>query len=308
MKPCELCPRKCRVDRVNRFGFCGASEKLRVALVSLHRWEEPCLVGANGAGTIFFSHCNLRCVYCQNFSISQENFGADISIERLAEIFLEQQIRGAANIELVTPTHYTEQICAAIDIAKSYGLALPIVWNSNAYETPETLELLRGRVDVFMPDIKYFDDEAAKKFSAAPNYFSIATAAVSKMFELTGAAQIVNGQMIRGVLVRHLVLPNFRRDAMRIVDWLYATFGDKIFISLMNQYTPLHKACEYKKISRPLTTFEYKSVVEHAAELGVKNCFVQIGKTTDDISIHSQFIPNFDLSGVHVFQSMHHIR
>lgn len=307
MKPCELCPRKCRVDRVNRFGFCGAGEKLRVALVSLHRWEEPCLVGANGAGTIFFSHCNLRCVYCQNFSISQENFGADISIERLAEIFLEQQIRGAANIELVTPTHYTEQICAAIDIAKSYGLALPIVWNSNAYETPETLELLRGRVDVFMPDIKYFDDEAAKKFSAAPNYFSIATAAVSKMFELTGAAQIVNGQMIRGVLVRHLVLPNFRRDAMRIVDWLYATFGDKIFISLMNQYTPLHKACEYKKISRPLTTFEYKSVVEHAAELGVKNCFVQIGKTTDDISIHSQFIPNFDLSGVHVFQSMHHI-
>ena len=293
MQPCELCPRRCRVDRVNRFGFCGAGENLRVALVSLHKWEEPCLVGENGAGTIFFAHCNLRCVYCQNFSISQKNFGADISIERLAEIFIEQQNRGAANVELVTPTHYTEQICAAIDLAKKRGLSLPIVWNSNAYETPETLEMLRGRVDVFLPDVKYFDDDAAKNFSSAPNYFATASVAVKKMFELVGAAQIVNGRMIRGVIVRHLVLPNFRRDAMKIVDWLYSTFGDEIFISLMNQYTPLHKACNYKKISRLLTTFEYQSVVEHAAELGIKNCFVQIGKTSD-----AKFIPNFNLDGV----------
>ena len=293
MKPCELCPRRCRVDRVNRLGFCGADENLRVALVSLHKWEEPCLVGKFGAGTIFFAHCNLRCVYCQNFSISHGGFGAEVSIERLAEIFIEQQNRGAANVELVTPTHYTEKICAAIDIAKRRGLTLPIVWNSNAYENLETLELLRGRVDIFLPDLKYVDDDAAKKFSAAPNYFAVATAAIGKMFELVGAAQIEGGQMIRGMIVRHLILPNFRRDAMKIVDRLHETFGDEIFISLMNQYTPLYLANEHKKISRTLTTFEYQSVVEHATNIGVKNCFIQIGKTAD-----AKFIPNFDLDGV----------
>jgi putative pyruvate formate lyase activating enzyme len=296
MNPCELCPRRCRVDRVNRLGFCGAGEKLRVALVSLHRWEEPCLVGEFGAGTIFFANCNLRCVYCQNFSISHEGFGAEISIERLAEIFLEQQRRGAANVELVTPTHYTDKICAAIDIAKTHGLTLPIVWNSNAYENIETLEMLRGRVDIFLPDVKYFDDVAAENFSVAPNYFAVASAAVSKMFELVGAAQFDDDKMICGVIVRHLVLPNFRRDAMRIVDWLYKNFGDEIFISLMNQYTPLYRAAEFKKINRLLTTFEYNSVVEHAVDIGVKNCFVQIGKTAD-----IKFIPNFNLDNVNRF-------
>ena len=293
MKPCELCPRFCRVDRVNHLGFCGAGENLRVALVSLHKWEEPCLVGQNGAGTIFFSHCNLKCVYCQNFLISHKNYGAEISIERLAEIFIEQQQRGAANIELVTPTHYTEKICAAIDIAKASGLKLPIVWNSNAYENISTLELLRGRVDIFLPDLKYFDDETAKTFSAAPNYFSTAAAAIKKMFELVGAAQIKEGLLVRGVIVRHLILPNFRRDAIKIVDWLYENFGNEIFISLMNQYTPIFHAADFKKINRKITTFEYNSVVEHAAKLGIKNCFVQIGKTADE-----KFIPNFNLAGI----------
>lgn len=293
MKLCEMCPRRCRVDRVNRLGYCGASEDLQIALVSLHKWEEPCLVGERGAGTIFFSHCNLRCVYCQNYSISQEGFGAKVSIERLAEIFIEQQERGAANVELVTPTHYTEQICAAIDIAKERGLTLPIVWNSNAYENLETLENLRGRVDIFLPDLKYFNDEPARTFSNAPNYFAIASAAIVKMFELVGSAQIDGGLMTRGVIVRHLVLPNYRRDAMKIIDWLYETFGDKIFISLMNQYTPIFRADEFKKISRTLTTFEYQSVVEHANNIGIKNCFIQIGKTAD-----KNFIPNFNLDGV----------
>lgn len=296
MKLCEMCPRRCRVDRVNRLGYCGASEDLRIALVSLHKWEEPCLVGANGAGTIFFSHCNLRCVYCQNYSISHEGFGAAVSIERLAEIFLEQQQRGAANVELVTPTHYTEQICAALDIAKERGLTLPVVWNSNAYENIETLEHLRGHVDIFLPDLKYFDDESARIFSNAPNYFAVATAAISKMFELVGSAQIEGGLMTRGVIVRHLVLPNYRRDAIKLIDWLHATFGDKIFISLMNQYTPVYRAGEHKKISRPLTTFEYQSVVEHAASIGIVNCFIQVGKTAD-----KSFIPNFNLDGVNQF-------
>ena len=296
MKACEMCPRRCRVDRVNRLGYCGADENVRVALVSLHEWEEPCLVGERGAGTIFFAHCNLRCVYCQNFAISHEGFGAAVSIERLAEIFIEQQNRGAANVELVTPTHYTEQICAAIDIAKERGLTLPIVWNSNAYERVETLERLRGRVDIFLPDLKYCDDEAARNFSDAPNYFAVAQAAIGKMFELAGSAQIDGGLMTRGVIVRHLVLPNHRRDAMKIIDWLYKKFGDAIFISLMNQYTPVHRAGEHKKISRPLTTFEYDSVVEHAASIGVVNCFVQTGKTAD-----VKFIPNFNLDNVNRF-------
>lgn len=293
MRPCQMCPRRCLVDRVNRLGYCGAGEKLRIALVSLHEWEEPCLVGERGAGTIFFSHCNLRCVYCQNFLISHEGFGKEISIERLAEIFIEQQERGAANVELVTPTHYTEQICAAIDLAKERGLTLPIVWNSNAYERLETLEHLRGRVDIFLPDLKYIDDEAARIFSNAPNYFDVACAALGKMFELVGSAQIRGGLMRRGVLVRHLVLPNYRRDAMKIIDWLRENFGDKIFISLMNQYTPVFRAGEFKKISRALTTFEYQSVVKHAVNIGIKNCFVQAGKTAD-----AKFIPNFNLDNV----------
>ena len=293
MRTCELCPRRCRVDRVNNLGFCGAGENLRIALVSLHKWEEPCLVGENGAGTIFFAHCNLKCVYCQNFSISQGGYGTEITVERLAKIFIEQQNRGAANIELVTPTHYADKICAAIDIAKERGLTLPIVWNSNAYENISTLELLRGRVDIFLPDLKYFDDEPAKTFSNAPNYFAVATAAIKKMFELVGSAKFDGDKMIRGVIVRHLILPNFRRDSIKIVDWLYKTFGDEIFISLMNQYTPIFRAGEFKKINRALTTFEYKSVVDYAAELGVKNCFIQIGKTAD-----KNFIPNFNLEGV----------
>ncbi len=293
---CEMCPRRCRVDRVNRLGFCGAGENLRVALVSLHKWEEPCLIGANGAGTIFFSHCNLRCVYCQNFSISHGGFGAEVSIERLAEIFIEQQNRGAANVELVTPTHYSDKICAAIDIAKERGLMLPIVWNSNAYENLETLENLRGRVDIFLPDLKYFDDEPAKIFSNAPNYFAVATAAIKKMFELVGTPKFDGNKMTRGVIVRHLILPNHRHDAIKIIDWLYETFGDEIFISLMNQYTPIFRADEFKKISRALTTFEYQSVVEHAVNTGIKNCFIQVGKTAD-----KNFIPNFNLDNVNRF-------
>lgn len=294
LKNCQLCPRRCHVDRTETFGFCGASDKIRVALVSLHKWEEPCLVGENGAGTIFFSHCNLKCVYCQNFRISHGGYGEEISIERLAEIFLEQQERGAANIELVTPTHYVPQICLALDLAKTRGLKLPVVYNTSAYENLSTLELLRERVDIFLPDLKYFSDETAVTFSNAPNYFAVAAAAIRKMFELVGAAKFsATGNMTRGVIVRHLILPNFRRDSIKILDWLYENFGDRIFISLMNQYTPVFRAGEYKKISRRLTTFEYDSVVKHAVEIGVENCYIQTGRTAEE-----KFIPRFDGSGV----------
>ena len=291
LESCELCPRRCKVNRKKSVGFCGASEKICAALVSLHKWEEPCLVGENGAGTIFFSHCNLKCVFCQNFKISHEGFGKEISVERLAEIFIEQQNRGAANVELVTPTQYVPQICAAIDIAKNSGLKIPVVYNSNAYENLETLNLLKNRVDIFLPDLKYFDDEIAIQYSNAPNYFEVATAAISKMVEITGRIKFNDDNLLnRGVIVRHLVLPNHRHDSMKIIEWLHKTFGDDIYISLMNQYTPMFKSAQYKKLNRKLTTFEYDSVVNFAVELGVKNCFIQIGKTASE-----SFVPNFNL-------------
>ncbi len=287
---CKLCPRRCGIAGTKKKGFCGAGEKIRIALVSLHKWEEPCLVGEKGAGTVFFSHCNLKCVFCQNFEISSGGRGKDFSVEELAEIFLRQQEIGAANIELVTPTHYVPQICRALDLAKKSGLNLPIVYNSNAYENPETIDLLKNRVDVFLPDLKYFDNRLAETFSNAPNYFEIAFAAIKKMFELVGEPEFdEGGKMIKGVIVRHLILPNCRKDSIEIVSRLYETFGDKIYLSLMNQYTPVFRAGEFKKINRRLTTFEYDSVVNHALKIGVKNCFVQVGKTADE-----KFIPKWD--------------
>jgi len=294
LKSCELCPRRCKVDRTKKLGFCGANDKIKIALVSLHKWEEPCLIGENGAGTIFFSNCNLRCCFCQNHKISQEGAGVEVDIERLAKIFLEQQDRGAVNIDLVTPTHYVLQIIKALDIAKSKGLKLPIVYNSNGYENLETIELLRNYVDIFLPDLKYFDDETAIKYSAAPNYFKIAAAAIKKMFELVGELKFDrNGQLKRGMIVRHLILPNYRRESMKIVEWLYKNFSDDIYISLMNQYTPMFKANQYKKLNRRLTTFEYDSVINYALELGIKNCYMQVGKTASE-----NFVPEFDCSNV----------
>ena len=294
LKNCKLCPRNCGVDRFKQVGFCGASDKVKIALVSLHQWEEPCLIGESGAGTIFFSNCNLRCCFCQNHQISQGNFGIEVDINRLAEIFLEQQERGAANIDLVTPTHYVPQIIKALDIAKSRNLNIPVVYNSNSYENVETIELLRGYVDIFLPDLKYFDGDTAVKYSSAPNYFDTASKAIAKMFELVGSNEFdSNGLMKRGLIVRHLILPNHRRDSMKIVEWLYKTFGDSIYISLMNQYTPMFNAAKFKELNRRLTTFEYDSVVNYAVELGINNCYIQIGKTAS-----KEFIPNFDLSGI----------
>ena len=291
---CKLCPRNCGVDRFNHVGFCGASDNVKIALVSLHQWEEPCLVGENGAGTVFFSHCSLRCCFCQNHQISQEGYGTEVDISRLAEIFLEQQERGAANIDLVTPTHYVPQIIKALDIAKSSNLHIPVVYNSNGYENIETIELLRGHVDIFLPDLKYFDNEVAVKYSSAPRYFETASKAITKMFELVGSMEFESsGLMRRGIIVRHLIIPNHRRDSMKIVEWLYKNFGDSIYISLMNQYTPMFRAAKFKELNRRLTTFEYNSVVNYAVELGVKNCYIQVGKTAS-----KKFVPNFNLDGV----------
>lgn len=290
---CELCPRKCGVDRSKALGYCRAPSTVRLGLVSLHQWEEPCLVGPRGAGTIFFSHCTMRCVFCQNHAISADGFGVEVSIERLAQIFIEQQSRGASNVELVTPTHYAPQIIDAVSIARARGLSIPVVWNSNGYERVSTIDRLKNVVDVYLPDLKYFDNQAAVEISDAPNYFRHASRAIEAMFAQVGTPIFDGDRMIRGVIVRHLILPNRRRDSIKIIDWLHQNFGDDIYISLMNQYTPMFRAEFFPKLNRRLTTFEYQSVVDHALDIGVKNCFIQVGRTAS-----TEFVPTFDGNGV----------
>ena len=292
---CRLCPRDCRVDRLRgQTGFCGAGRRARVALVSLHPWEEPCIAGAQGAGTVFFSYCSLRCVFCQNHEISSAGQGIEVTEERLAEIFWEQQERGAATLDLVTPTHYVPQILAALQLARQRGFSLPVVYNSGAYENAAMIESLRGQVDVFLPDLKYMDEESARRYSQAPDYFAVASAVIRRMVDIAGEPVLdAQGILRRGVLVRHLILPGHRWESMRIVDWLWQNFGNRIYLSLMNQFTPMYQAADYPEINRRLTTFEYDSVVDHAAALGITHCYIQEGRTAS-----TKFVPHFDGSGV----------
>ena len=291
---CTLCPRRCHADRRSAGGFCGAGERAKVALVSLHPWEEPCLVGEKGAGTVFFSHCSLRCCYCQNYEISHEGNGVEVSEERLAGIFLEQQERGAAVLDLVTPTHYAPQILSALDMAKKGGLHLPVVWNSSGYETVETVDALRGYVDIFLTDLKYKDPETAGDYSAAPDYFHVASAAIRRMVGQVGPVVMDGaGGMRRGVLVRHLVLPGCHHESMELLDWLWQEFGDGIQISLMSQYTPMYQAAGHKNLGRRLTTFEYESVADHARRLGITRCYIQERRAASE-----EYVPKFDGTGV----------
>lgn len=291
---CTLCPRRCGADRRQAAGFCGAGGKARVALVSLHPWEEPCLTGKRGAGTVFFAGCSLRCCFCQNHEISQGGKGEEVEDSRLAEIFLEQQQRGAATLDLVTPTHYVPQIIHALDLARAQGFALPVVYNSSAYDSVETIEVLRGYVDIFLPDLKYVDADSAAEYSAAPDYFAAASAAIRRMAEIAGPAVFADdGRMIRGVIIRHLVLPGHRHESMRALDWIWQEFGDTVQISLMNQYTPMYRAAEHKGMNRRLTTFEYESVVAHAVKIGITRCYIQEGKTAS-----AEYVPDFDGTGV----------
>lgn len=290
LRSCDVCPRRCGVDRMNgQKGYCGAGNLVRVALVSLHRWEEPCLTGAHGAGAVFFSYCNMKCIFCQNYGISHQGQGIDVSVARLSNIFLEQQRRGAASLDLVTPTHYVPQIVAALDLAKTRGFSLPVVYNCGGYELPETIEALRGYVNVFLPDLKYCDNSLALRYSNTPDYFEYASAAVKKMFEIAGPFVMKDGLMTRGVLVRHLILPGHFRDSLRVLDYLWDTFGPDICVSLMNQFTPMPQAARYPEINRRLTAFEYSKVLDHAEELGMENCFIQCGRTSME-----KFIPVFD--------------
>ena len=292
---CRLCPRGCGANRLHDVhGFCGAGRYAHVGLVSLHAWEEPCLAGEKGAGTVFFSGCNMRCAFCQNYEISRENFGIAVTEERLADIFLEQEERGAATLDLVTPTHFAPQIAATLHLAKAQGLSIPVVYNSSAYETVDTIKSLAGLVDIFLPDLKYMAEEAALRYSTAPDYFKTASAAIRCMREIAGRPVFDDtNRMQRGVLVRHLVLPGRRKESMKILDWLWQNFSDTIYISLMNQYTPIGDLSKVPELNRRLTTFEYESVVDHARSLGIENCYIQQGGT-----VSASFVPHFDGRGV----------
>ena len=290
MSGCVLCPRNCRVDRAGgEVGFCGAGEKIRIGRAALHFWEEPSISGECGSGTVFFSGCNLRCVYCQNYKISRGNLGRDITVSELSDIFLDLQGQGAHNINLVTPTHYSVQIAEAIRLAKEKGLRLPVVYNCGGYESVDSLRALSGLIDVYMPDLKYFDDKYAIRYSSAPDYFSAATAAIHEMFSQVGKNQFdENGIMTRGVIVRHMLLPGLMFDSKKILDYLYSTYSNDIYISIMSQYTPTGNVSEYPEINRKITEKYYLALVDYAVSLGIKNAYIQDGEAADE-----SFIPEF---------------
>ncbi|MBQ2302654.1 MAG: radical SAM protein, partial [Oscillospiraceae bacterium] len=287
--------RKCSANRLaGKNGFCGGGKEVKVARAALHFWEEPCISGEEGSGTVFFSGCTMRCVFCQNREISRGEAGKLISIERLAEIFLELQKKGANNINLVTPMHYAPQITAALDIARKNGLFLPIVWNTGGWELPESVEAVKNYADIWLTDFKYFDNSLAEKFSNAKNYFENASASLKKMLEQTGEPVFDDdGMMKKGIIVRHLVLPGHTDDSKKVLRWLWENFGNKIWISIMNQYTPHCSEEKFPELSRKVTDEEYDEVVDFAVSLGIENAFVQDGE-----AVSESFIPPFDLEGV----------
>ena len=288
---CTLCPRECGANRKDgEIGFCGASDKIKIARSSLHFWEEPCISGEVGSGTVFFSHCTLKCVYCQNYNISTKNQGRFVTETELAEYFLDLQKQGALNINLVTPTHYVPQIIEALKIAKEKGLMLPILYNTSGYENPDTLELLRGYVDIFLPDFKYFSSDLAKKYSGAEDYPNVAKKAIAKMFELVGKCEFDDNSIIKkGVIVRHLMLPGQEDDSKNILEYLYKTYGNDIYISIMSQYTPLATLPnEFPELNTKIDMTVYDKLLDFAVNLGIENAFVQ-----EEEAASESFIPEF---------------
>ncbi len=291
---CTLCPRGCNIERGERRGFCGVNDTLKVARAALHFWEEPCISGTEGSGAVFFSGCSLHCVYCQNGEISSGRAGKEITISRLCDIFLELQKKGANNINLVTPSHYAPQIKEALGLAKEKGLHLPVVYNCGGYESTETLRSLEGLIDIYLPDFKYTSRFISKKYSNAPDYFETAKSALCEMVRQIGGSSFdERGIMTRGVIVRHLVLPSHADDSKKVIAYLHKTYGDNIYISIMNQFTP-NVGCEaFPELFCTVTDEEYDEVVNFAVRLGVKNGFIQEGGTANE-----SFIPPFNCEGV----------
>lgn len=288
-------PRMCRVNRlVGERGFCGMGSEVYAARAALHMWEEPCISGTRGSGAIFFSGCTLRCVFCQNYAIANGSCGKEISVGRLAEIMLELQEKGAANINLVTACHFAPQAAAALKEAKDKGLAVPVVYNSSGYERVETLRMLAPWVDVWLPDFKYMDPQLARCYSHAEDYPQAAQAALAEMEARAGSCAFdADGYIKKGVIVRHLILPGHTKDSMAVLSYLHETYGDRVFISLMNQYTPLEQVAELPPLNRKVTRREYERVLNFALDIGISNGYVQEGDTASE-----SFIPLFDYEGL----------
>lgn len=309
MKLCTLCPRNCGVDRENgQRGLCGQTNEVKVARAALHYWEEPCISGKDGSGAVFFSGCSLQCVFCQNYNIAHGTAGKVITTERLSEIFLELQEKGANNINLVTPSHFVPQIITALESAKNQGLTLPIVYNTGSYEKVDTIRQLEGLVDIYLPDFKYMSPIISAKYSYAADYSMVAKEVIAEMVRQTGAPVFFAGQdasqdeqdpidagalMKRGTIVRHLLLPGYTEDSKAVIRYLYQTYGDSIYISIMNQFTPLAGLDKYPELNRKVTKKEYEAVVDYAVKLGVERGFIQDGNTAEE-----SFIPEFDGEGV----------
>lgn len=294
-RACRLCPRECGVDRtVGQRGYCGCDSEILVARAALHLWEEPCISGAEGSGTVFFSGCSLGCVFCQNRPIALARAGRKISLERLQEIFLELQAQGANNINLVTAGHYAPLVAEALRRAKMAGLTIPIVYNSGGYELPKTLQLLDGLVDIYLPDLKYYSPEVSQRYAKAADYFSVATTAIQEMFRQVGIADFDSrGMLRRGLVLRHLALPGQREDSRAILRYVWETYGNRIYISLMSQYTPMGGLADYPELARKLSPVEYDALIDYALELGFENGFIQEGDAAEE-----SFIPPFDYTGV----------
>ena len=293
LESCSICPHNCKVNRlIGNKGRCKCDEKIKIALSSLHMFEEPCISGTNGSGTVFFSNCNLNCIYCQNYEISQLGKGKEVTIEKLAGIFIQQQEKGANNINLVTPTMYVFQIIEAIKISRKNGLKIPIIYNTNSYENIDTIKMLNGYIDVYLPDLKYYTNELSKKYSNVNNYFEYATSAIKEMYNQVGNAVFDdNGLIKKGIIIRHLVLPNHIQNTKNILKWISNNLPNDIYVSVMAQYFPTYKAKEDNLINRKLTNKEYKDVLNYLYSLDLKNGYFQeLGKHEEE------YVPDFNLN------------
>lgn len=290
LKQCKICPHNCNVNRLNgKIGRCKCADKIKIALASVHNYEEPCISGINGSGTIFFSNCNMNCIYCQNYEISQLGKGKEISIKELADIFINQQEKGVNNINLVTPTMYAFQIIEAIKLAKKNGLIIPIIYNTNGYEKIETLKALQGYIDVYLPDLKYYSNKLSIKYSKVNNYFSVATEAIKEMYRQVGTPKFnEDGIIQRGIIIRHLVLSNHIQNSKNILKWIKENMPQDVYVSIMAQYFPTYKAKEDELLNRKLTKKEYKEIEKFLYTLDLKNGYIQ------ELGEHEEeYVPDF---------------